>query len=100
MINTPNALPPTMITLGEQFGNASLTLEGARRIGSITCITIGSTEKTDVYPYHLIDLNDTAGRVFVRSKNLRITRKQLRTLHREITRKVAVFLFENPKIKY
>lgn len=100
MNKIPNALPPTMITLGEQFGNASLTLEGARRIGSITCLTIGSKESnkrenTDRYPYHLIDLNDFTGRILIRSRDLKITRKQLRSLHREVTRKVAVFLFEH-----
>lgn len=100
-MKTPNALPSTMITFGEQFGNASMTLKGARQITHINCLTIGETasKQEKKYPYHLIDVwgNDSDGEstILLRSRNLHISRKKLRNLHREITRKVAVFLFEN-----
>lgn len=101
---TPNALPPTMLTLGERFGNASISAKVARDIISIDSLTIGDYKKgaereNGKYPYHMVDIwyRDAQGddNILVRSKELRINQRQLRTFMREVTRKVAVFIFEN-----
>lgn len=98
MNKTPNALPPTMITLGEQFGNTALSLDAARNVRVVSFITIGSkqtkSENGTKYPYHLIDLEGQDG-IIARSRELRINKKQLRTLMRATIRKIAVFVFEN-----
>lgn len=101
---TPNALPPTVISLGEVFKNASITRKGAESISHIDCLTIGDRssnkregKKAGHYPYHLIDIwhKDDSGEehVLVRSRDLRINQKRLRSLMRQTTRKVADYLF-------
>src|SRR4051812_26725300 len=101
---TPNALPPGILALGEHFGCASITSVGAK---NITHIDSGTIEATDDpvknthygYPYHWVDIwhrdNNGEEHILVRSKHLHMNKKKLRSVMREITRKVAVFIFEN-----
>lgn len=99
---TPNALPPTMITLGTDFNCGSLSRDAVLKVTHITCMTIGDKssnnregKKAGHYPYHLIDLQTADDRIFARSRDLRITKKELLKRMRALTRKVAMFQFEN-----
>jgi hypothetical protein len=99
---TPNALPPTVLQLGRAFNGAGLTLKGARQIASVTNMTIGDRtsnkkegKQEGHYPYHLIDLNTPDRCAFVRSGQLRCSKRKLQAITRQTVRKVAVFLFEN-----
>ena len=101
-MKTPNALPPGILLLGERFKNAAITAQAAKTITHIDSITIGKHSKEkDKYPYHLVDIwyhNGNENRILVRSRELRINRKQLRAFMREIIRKVAVFIFETKNL--
>ena len=101
MNKTPNALPPTILSLGLPFDCSAITLPLAREVGSIGSITIGSTSdraaygRKDYYPYHIVDFYGRDGKVLMRSKDLRISKSKLISLKRQLVRKLAVYLFEN-----
>lgn len=97
--------PPTALPLGERFNSGIITAAVAPTITKIETITIGdaSANKRDGkskkhYPYHLVDIWNTGPSgepsILIRSKELRMNRKQLRTFTRAITRKVATFIFD------
>jgi hypothetical protein len=85
---TPTSLPSTMISLGETFGS-SLTLAGARHISHINVGGPAPKFWVDIYMFAT-----TGGMTIHRSKT-NLTRRQARDLQRYVTRKIAVFLFEN-----
>lgn len=99
---TPNALPPTVLSLSKELG-ISLTLQGARQVNSVTMLgPIGRPGRPYVkdghmYPCYYVDVNaqkvDGNG-TYYRSRTIR-TAKRMHQIHRAVTRKLAVFLFEN-----
>lgn len=99
---TPNALPPTVLSLGPLFDGSAMTLEAAREVYTVDSLTIGNKQSNkaegmpkNYYPYHLIDFRGKDGAVIARSRYLRITKKQMVSAKRALVRKLAVFLFEN-----
>lgn len=90
---TPTTLPPTMVQLGELFG-ASLSLDGARRVSHIEISKIPSGYWVDIWM-----LKPDGHTHILRSVRTDLTCKQARDLHREVTRKIAVFLFENKDVQ-
>lgn len=101
MNKTPNALPATVLSLGLPFDCSAITLPMARDVRAVNSFSIGETSKReaygrkDYYPYHIIDLIGPDGKIMMRSKDLRISRKKLLTFKRQLIRKLAVYLFEN-----
>lgn len=99
---TPNALPPTVLSLGPLFDGSAMTLEAAREVYAVDSLTIGTKQSNKVegkpknyYPYHLIDFRGKEGRVLARSRHLKLTKKQMVSAKRALVRKLADFLFEN-----
>lgn len=108
---TPTQLPPaTLCSLGELFG-ASISLDAARRISHIE--TSGSSYRPTRFradgsgytdpndkeePHYFVDIwlfkpdGDTH---ILRSASTTMTKRQARDCNRDITRKIALFLFEN-----
>lgn len=101
---TPTTLPPTMLQLGEKMG-VSLSLDQARRVRSISQVSIGDSkgkpyadEYGNRYPYYYLRIKCSDGEIIDGGK-LRNKRK-LRDLHREVTKKIALFIFENQELTF
>jgi hypothetical protein len=100
---TPNALPPTMLQLGDAFG-ASLSLDACRRVSHVEIRggywkDTGATKPT---PHFIVDIDivkpDGSSTYTLRGCNVNLTRREARDLHRDVTRKIAVFLWENKDV--
>lgn len=93
MKKNPRSVLPrgTFVQLGEKFGSA-LHLTTARKVTSVETLSVGKGK-------HLVCVNINGypsgdHGATIRSGNL--TWRQARALQREATRKIAVFIFENP----
>lgn len=89
-----------MLQLGEDM-RCSLTLNGARSISHIEMrgSTYKSTNETRKRGHYYVDIEayQPNGELRIIRSRTNMTAKQARNLHRQVTRKVAVFLWENRK---
>ncbi len=101
--DTPTDLPPaTMLRLGTLFPTA-ISLSTARRIDHIRAEPWpinGHNVTKGKHPRSWVDIwvNMPDGTNFIIRSQTNLTVKQARDLYREVTRKVAVFLWENRKV--
>lgn len=95
-----NTIPPSMLQLGEDM-RCSLTLNGARSISHIEMrgsAYKGSNDSRVKGHYYVdIEVYQPNGELRIIRSRTNMTAKQARNLHRQVTRKVAVFLWENRK---
>jgi hypothetical protein len=95
-----NTIPPSMLQLGEDM-RCSLTLNGARSISHIEMrgSTYKGTNETRRRGHYYVDIEvyQPNGELRIIRSRTNMTAKQARNLHRQVTRKVAVFLWENRK---
>lgn len=100
---TPNAIPPTILQLGDDLG-ISISLEFARRIRYISILAIGGDKRRidehgNQYPYFYLELHTGDKSEMVRSMMI-FSKWKANRLHRSVTRKIAVFIFENQHLNF
>ena len=106
---TPTSLPPTMLQFSENIG-FSLSLEQARHARMVEIIGIGDypgkgkwkDEKGGTeYPYFYVRISFGKGSPVTSIESHKFTsRKKARDAQREVTRKLAMFIFENQDAKF